>query len=121
MIDSLMDGVVPHLPLDETPAKRGRGANAQSPAQQQKPAARRAAEAAQARMEGSAWSLTKELSELGESACFSQLLFAICGSMSSLPGETRPCWCPLALASGVPGVHRCKLLEGCSDALLLAK
>ena len=63
LIDSLMHDVVPHLPLEETQFKRARGANAHSPAPQQKLAAWRAA---QARVDGSAWSLTKELSEMGE-------------------------------------------------------
>ena len=62
-----MHDVVAMLPLEDTPAKRARGPNAHSPAlPQQQSAAQRAAQAAQARVDGSSWSLTKELFELGK-------------------------------------------------------
>lgn len=61
-----MEDLVPLLPLEETPTRRGRGPNAPSPSPPQLSAAQRAAQAAQTRADGSAWSLTKELAMLGE-------------------------------------------------------
>ncbi len=63
-----MDDLVPLLPLEETPSRRSRASSAESPVAQQQSAARRAAQAAQMRADGSAWSLTKDLLDLGGSA-----------------------------------------------------
>ena len=60
---------MPLLPLEETLTRRSRGSSSPSLLTPQLSAAQRAAQAAQARADGSAWSLTKELAMLGESVC----------------------------------------------------